>query len=166
MEYRYNVGKHIKVVRVERDGDGYRISIDDGPSRDVTITRDDEHTVRLQIGSQQRRVHIARADQTRWVALGCDVFELKLMQRGTERQRASSESDAGSLQAQMPGQVILVAVQEGDEVTKGQTLVILEAMKMELRVQAPSAGRVKRVLVQQGQVVERGQQLVEVVSSQ
>ena len=61
----------------------------------------------------------------------------------------------------MPGQVVSVDVQAGDTVAKGQTLVILEAMKMEVRVQAPYAGRIRRVNVQTGQVVERGQQLVE-----
>ena len=65
----------------------------------------------------------------------------------------------------MPGQVISVAVKDGDLVTKGQTLVVLEAMKMELRVQAPYAGRVQHVLVKTGQVVERGQQLVEVMAN-
>jgi methylmalonyl-CoA carboxyltransferase 1.3S subunit len=53
-------------------------------------------------------------------------------------------------------------VSEGDTVERGQTLVILEAMKMELRVTAPEAGRVKRLLVQMGDVVERGQALVEI----
>jgi biotin carboxyl carrier protein len=46
-------------------------------------------------------------------------------------------------------------------VTKGQTLLVLEAMKMEIRVQAPLAGVVKKLFVKQGQTVEREQILIE-----
>jgi biotin carboxyl carrier protein len=62
----------------------------------------------------------------------------------------------------MPGRVLDVLVSEGDAVAKGDTLVLLEAMKMELRIQAPSDGRVSAVRCRQGQVVERGQLLVEI----
>lgn len=165
MEYHYHVGNQIKTVRVEREGEAYRVSVDGAAPREVRVTREDEHTLRLQFDGQQQRLCIAHDGQKRFVALGSTVFELKLMDRASQRQRASAETNAGNLQAQMPGQVVSLAVHEGDEVTRGQTLVVLEAMKMELRVQAPYTGRVKRVLVEQGQVVERGQQLVEVVRS-
>ena len=46
--------------------------------------------------------------------------------------------------------------------TKGQTLLVLEAMKMEIRIQAPMDGVVKKLLVKQGQTVEREQVLVEI----
>ena len=65
----------------------------------------------------------------------------------------------------MPGRVLDVLVAEGDSVQKGDTLVLLEAMKMELRVQAPGDGQVARVLCAAGQVVERGQLLVELQPS-
>jgi propionyl-CoA carboxylase alpha chain len=54
---------------------------------------------------------------------------------------------------------------EGAMVVKGDTLVLLEAMKMELRVAAPSAGRIVKVNCQAGQVVERGQVLVELADA-
>ncbi|HEY6608576.1 MAG TPA: acetyl-CoA carboxylase biotin carboxyl carrier protein subunit, partial [Candidatus Limnocylindria bacterium] len=49
----------------------------------------------------------------------------------------------------------------GQEVEAGQVLVVLEAMKMENTVPAPSAGRVERVLVERGAQVRRGETLVE-----
>jgi biotin carboxyl carrier protein len=68
----------------------------------------------------------------------------------------------GSLEAHMPGQVVQLMVAEGDWVTTGQPLLVLEAMKMATRVVAPVNGRVSRLLVQEGDTVERGQHLVEV----
>jgi 3-methylcrotonyl-CoA carboxylase alpha subunit len=69
---------------------------------------------------------------------------------------------AGELTAPMPGQVRAVNVSEGNAVTKGQTLLVLEAMKMEIRVHAPQDGVVKKLFVKQGQTVEREQILIEI----
>jgi 3-methylcrotonyl-CoA carboxylase alpha subunit len=72
---------------------------------------------------------------------------------------------AGALTAPMPGQVRALNVSEGEPVTKGQTLLVLEAMKMEIRVQAPQDGVVKTLFVKPGQTVEREQLLIEIDQS-
>ena len=61
----------------------------------------------------------------------------------------------------MPGKIVTVAVNEGDEVKAGQVLVILEAMKMQNEIAAPSAGTVKKVHVKPGQNVEGKDVLIE-----
>jgi biotin carboxyl carrier protein len=64
------------------------------------------------------------------------------------------------LKAPMPGLVVRVLVEEGHQVTAGQGLVVLEAMKMENELHAPRMGTVSAVLVRKGDQVERGQLLV------
>jgi biotin carboxyl carrier protein len=61
----------------------------------------------------------------------------------------------------MHGQVVKILVSEGDSVTHSQPLMLLEAMKMEIRITAPRDGRVARILCSAGQIVERGQTLIE-----
>ncbi|MCS7070753.1 MAG: acetyl-CoA carboxylase biotin carboxyl carrier protein subunit, partial [Anaerolinea sp.] len=61
--------------------------------------------------------------------------------------------------AQMPGQVRAVLIQPGDTAHAGQTLAVIEAMKMELRVTAPVDGRVTAIHIEAGQTVARGQRL-------
>jgi pyruvate carboxylase subunit B len=61
----------------------------------------------------------------------------------------------------MPGLVVRVAVQPGDRVQLGQGVVVIEAMKMENELKAPSAGIVRAVLVSPGSAVEKGAVLVE-----
>ena len=63
---------------------------------------------------------------------------------------------AGSLVAPMPGTVIRVAVEPGDEVKAGDVLVVLEAMKMEHGIKADADGTVGEVLVTTGQQVDAG----------
>ncbi|WP_131816160.1 DUF2118 domain-containing protein, partial [Mycolicibacterium porcinum] len=61
--------------------------------------------------------------------------------------------------APMPGAVVRVEVNEGDEVSAGSTIVVLEAMKMEHTVRTPSDGLVATVAVKPGDQVDSGQVL-------
>ncbi|HCW44328.1 MAG TPA: hypothetical protein DGU45_03340 [Planctomycetes bacterium] len=60
----------------------------------------------------------------------------------------------------MPGTVLEIKVQVGDEVSAGEILVVVEAMKMELPVKAPTPGRIQEVLVNVGDSVAQGKSLV------
>ncbi|GAB4570014.1 MAG: acetyl-CoA carboxylase biotin carboxyl carrier protein subunit [Anaerolineae bacterium] len=67
------------------------------------------------------------------------------------------------IRAPMPGLIIAVPVVAGQEVEAGQTLVILESMKMENELKAPRAGKVHHVNVKPGDSVEQNKRLVTVV---
>ncbi len=71
-----------------------------------------------------------------------------------------ADGSKGGLTAPMPGAVISVNVNAGDEVSQGQVLLILEAMKMEHRIVSPRDGKVKEVHVVQGDQVDNGALLV------
>ena len=73
-----------------------------------------------------------------------------------------SNASAGELVAQMPGKVIKVMTAEGAVVSEGDTLVILEAMKMENEIKAGISGVVKSVYVEEGQVLESGHVMLEI----
>ena len=75
---------------------------------------------------------------------------------------ASAGGAAADLTAPMPGTVIKVLVAEGDEVAEGQTVVVMEAMKMETEIKAEKAGRVAQIVAAQGAVVAAGDVLVKV----
>ena len=70
---------------------------------------------------------------------------------------------ATSVNAHITGTVWKIEVAVGDAVTEGQTVIILESMKMEMPVEAPSAGKVSAVLVKEGAAVEEGAPLVELI---
>jgi biotin carboxyl carrier protein len=60
----------------------------------------------------------------------------------------------------MPGAIVRLLVSAGDRVSSGDTLLVLEAMKMETEVKAPQGGKVQSVAVSQGEQVTAGQALV------
>ena len=65
-----------------------------------------------------------------------------------------------NVEAHITGTVWKVECEVGQEVEEGDTLVILESMKMEMPVEAPGAGRVSRIAVAKGQAVEEGEVLL------
>jgi biotin carboxyl carrier protein len=77
---------------------------------------------------------------------------------GAEAQPAAG--DGQGIRAPMPGSIVSVAVQAGDQVEVGQDVCVLEAMKMNNRIRAPRAGTVAQVHVGPGQQVQHGDLLV------
>ena len=73
---------------------------------------------------------------------------------------AQEEVVKGGLVAPMPGKVVEIKVKKGSSIKKGDTLVILEAMKMEHKVLAPDNGKIKEVLIKENAQVENGATLV------
>jgi len=74
---------------------------------------------------------------------------------------AATPPQAGSVTAPMPGQITAILVREGDKVTVGQKLLVMEAMKLENKLPATKDGMVKQILVRDGDiVVSQGQELL------
>ena len=73
----------------------------------------------------------------------------------------SASGGEASLEAPMPGTVVQLRVEPGAAVTAGETLIVMESMKMEISIQAPRDGAVESVLVAAGDQVDRGATLIE-----
>jgi acetyl/propionyl-CoA carboxylase alpha subunit len=159
MEFQY---QDVDSVRIEQTADEYRFSIGERNYR-VQVVRAADGVLTFLIDGQPYHALTAREGSQHWVALGSQLFTLTKLEKSTRR-RVHGQTD-GSLTASMPGQVVKVMVNEGDVVTQGQPLLVLEAMKMEVRLNAPHAGSVTKLLCSVGQIVERGQALLELVET-
>jgi biotin carboxyl carrier protein len=87
-------------------------------------------------------------------------FAFTVRDRKHLRGNAVTAANAGgrvTLIASMPGKVVRVFCAEGDEVAVGQSVLVIEAMKMQNEIQAPKAGRVVNIRVREGQTVNAGE---------
>lgn len=161
MDFQFQLNAELKTIAIDLDGENYRARIDDRvygvQIRDARVGE-----LILSVNGDRHRIDIAAEGTKYFVAVDGEVIEFeKIDVRREQRRRHHHGED--SLAATMPGQVTKVLVNEGDVVGRGQALVVLEAMKMEIKVTAPQAGRVIKVHVQLGQVVDRGQALIELI---
>lgn len=142
------------------NGKDYQIVIGD-KTISVEILRSENGRLDLLLDGQRVTAYVSSDGAKRWVTVGGQTFILTKSTAGARRSQHGHHAQ-DELTAPMPGQVRAVNVTEGESVTKGQTLLVLEAMKMEIRVAAPRDGVVGKLFVQQGQTVEREQVLVEI----
>jgi len=142
---------------------GINVSLDDQPLEEVGLVDLDVGRVGLEVGPRLRWFDVTRSGSVHHVEGPGGYVRLVERPRFPETAR---EDDPGSLHAPMPGRIVKVLVGEGDEVTDGQVLIILEAMKMEHSLRAPYNGIVQSVAAASGDQVEAGQVLVVVDQSE
>ncbi len=89
-------------------------------------------------------------------------FEVTLEDPRNARRRSGAALAQGrqTISASMPGKVVRVLVTEGEEVTAGQAIIVVEAMKMQNEMKAVKAGRVTKIHVAGGATVSAGQPLL------
>ena len=106
--------------------------------------------------------HIYVAHRGREYVLESETARERLLKRFAGAN--STDHKATDITSTMPGLVVRIAVIEGQRVSKGETVLILEAMKMENDIRSPMDGEVKSIHVQAGQPVEKGDQLMRIES--
>ena len=162
MKFSFDYNSQSFIIDLTPGGSGtsYRAMIGEN-AVEVEILQAKDGKLDLSIDGKRVTAYVSAENAKRWVTVNGQTFVLTKPAAGG-RDRGHGHHQAGELTAPMPGQVRTVNVSEGESVTKGQTLLVLEAMKMEIRIQAPGDGKVMKLLVKQGQTVEREQILIEI----
>lgn len=159
MRYHFQVNGQRYEISVEPQGQGFSASLQ-GVSYTVELLDETPGKLSLLFNGNPSEIFWAIDENGIWIALEGCTYLLEKPSNKSSSQRVGKQVGE-SLRAPMPAQVRLLEVAAGDKVEKGQTLMILEAMKMEIRIQAPISGRLVRLLVSEGQGVKRNQILAE-----
>jgi propionyl-CoA carboxylase alpha chain len=144
VHYRVGAGG---VIDLELDGTAHRAEVQGWDAGGITLV----------IDGIRRTSHVITHGDVHYVSSSLGTSELRAVPRFPEPERATVQ---GGCRAPMPGRILAVHVGAAQTVQKGETLAILEAMKMEHAVVAPQDGVVREVFVQVGQQVEAGDVLV------
>jgi len=104
---------------------------------------------------------VSEQDKFREIALESGVFETRVTRKFQSR-KPYEKHDARIIKAVIPGVVAAIETAAGKCVNQGDTLMILEAMKMLNRIKAPVDGTVKTIRVATGEKVTKGQVLIEI----
>ena len=122
----------------------------------------------LIVDGKSHESYVAPGEQDWQVLLRGRLYPVAVVDEREMRLRAAAgigvaETGEFLLKAPMPGLVVAIPVEEGQEVKKGQVLLILESMKMQNELKAPRDGRIHRIKVKTGETVEQKQTLLSVM---
>ncbi|MEI2776235.1 MAG: biotin carboxylase N-terminal domain-containing protein [Tetrasphaera sp.] len=144
-------------------GRGHAVTVA-GEQVEVQVHAASAHAVDVTISGVRRRYAVARQESAHGpehaLVLVCGPAGTVTLREVPRFPSAEDNADEGSLFAPMPGTVIRLNVAAGEHVTRGQALVVLEAMKMEHTIRAPADGVVAEVPVREGAGVDTGAVLV------
>ncbi|MBI5501417.1 MAG: hypothetical protein HY907_14325 [Deltaproteobacteria bacterium] len=147
--------------------DGTRRVVVDGRQHEVVSCAAPPDARGLLVDGRRVRLHVARSPDGTWVSHAgrTRLVRAPLPDARTDDRKLKTtprtRSAAQAITPAFPSMVVAVLVQVGDEVRRGQELVVVSAMKMESRLAAPRAGKVKAIRAKVGASVKPGDELVE-----
>jgi biotin carboxyl carrier protein len=156
-----------KEFKVEINGDKKTVDGKDFIADVVELKKGKFHILRNDKSYSAEVVDVNRDDRTVTVKINHteylvsvkDQYADLLQQLGMDKVASAHKAD---IKAPMPGLVLSVMVEQGQKVSKGDAIIVLEAMKMENILKAPADGEVKKIIVKKGDKVEKNQVMIEI----
>lgn len=155
----FKLGETEYEVALSRSLEGYRLHRD-GAVVDLTWALISHGRHRLGLGARTVEVWTASHGDTLFVHVDGEAYELRHQHPLDRLDTQAGGAANDEVRAPMPGSIVAVQVQPGDTVTLGQTLLVMESMKMETTISAPRDGVVHAVAYSKGQTFDRDAQLV------
>jgi biotin carboxyl carrier protein len=159
----YEVVLEGRALRVEVRPEGHRVAVTvDGRTLEIDHVDLGGGFANLLVAGRSYDVVVSRQGSAFRVAFpeGEVLLELGPASRGGLAAPRAAASGPARILAPMPGKIVRLLVEPGQQVQADQGLVVVEAMKMENELRAPRAGRVRETSVREGQAVEMGAVLV------
>jgi len=155
----FRTGDEQVAIEVSRDGEDWRLLID---GREVPLQARRDHTGAWLIQTHQgrRRLWVAEREDERLVFCDGRAHQVRLVDQDHD-DPADDPAAGPNLVADMPGKIVKILVAAGQEVVAGESLLIIESMKMETDLAAATTGIVQSVHVTDGQVVSQGEALID-----
>lgn len=162
----YNVEVAGQTFEIQTNGEGFVVN-GDHVTLDISMIQDGYYHVLH--GTKSFRAEVVEVDRTKkrlaikvngrlYPVIVKDRFDVLLDKMGMN---SNAGTRVNNIKAPMPGLIVALSVKDGDEVKAGDTLLVLEAMKMENVIKAPGDAVVKSVKVKMGEGVEKNQVLIE-----
>ena len=155
MKISAKAGQQIVDLIIERDDGSYVVEIG-GERRRVDVRKLEGDFYSILSGGRSYEVSVEPRGDAYYVRHGAEELLVALSDPSRQAREEQVKQGPDEVATQMPGKVVRLLVQEGDEVEAGQGLVVVEAMKMENEIAAGKAGKVVSVRVEPGQTVEGG----------
>ncbi|MFH2055163.1 MAG: biotin/lipoyl-containing protein [bacterium] len=164
MRYIVNTGNERLAVEITDGSDGLEIKVNDKPVSLSLVAEDQYRHLLLLLDSRSYDTEVFRSNGRTQVFLLGRQFDCLVEDERLAKVRevaGAGAADSGAVvRAPMPGLVVRILKEVGARVKRGESLIIVEAMKMENELKAPATGKIVELHVKPGQAVDKGDLLV------
>ncbi|HMD88556.1 MAG TPA: biotin/lipoyl-containing protein [Anaerolineaceae bacterium] len=158
-DYFVSINNHQYQIKIK----GNRLIVDNQPVQNSLVELNGNGLHVLDQGQRSLEMHIHSKEVDSYeVLVGGRRFIVRVEPERQRKRRRYEDTPCGDLSAPMPGMVVNVLVQAGDYIHQGQTLVVLESMKMQMQLRSAIGGTVTKVMAKSGQQVTKDSLLVSV----
>jgi biotin carboxyl carrier protein len=166
-KFHLKIRNRVYELTLEGKGTPYRLSIKESSRPTVAVIQAEAlvQADRIVLTTSGRRFvcAVARDEAGVWVSCQGQAADFEIERQGPDEIALQTEN---TLRAPMTGRLISVRAQPGQTVQEGDVIAILEAMKMEFRIEAPYATRIEEVHCREGDLVDLGQVLITLASQE
>jgi biotin carboxyl carrier protein len=163
VDYEFRIDGSVYTIALEEKGEGYVVTSGDA-SFEAEVFPISPNALSVLIGGRSYTIYVAGDTHRQLVFCEGQHFEVIEPSEDSDSFQPGGGSGAGDdlvIKAPMPGKVIKINVSEDEEVRKNQTLVIVEAMKMENEIKSTIEGVVKKVSASPGDLVDTDTPIIE-----
>jgi len=164
MIYEVKIAEQGYRVELERTESGWKCKLD-GRELPLDVIAGEEGVLSLLLAGKSYAVKQESAGTETKVVVGQERFSVSVQDPRSFRSRRPAGASAQGIKkiiAPMPGKVVRLLAAEGSAVEAGQSVIVIEAMKMQNELKAPKSGVLKKINIAEGAAVEAGQALAEV----
>ena len=166
MSYEVNIGnRNATIELIYQEGNQLKIAVDN-KVYELDLAMVEEGIYSILLNNRSYNVELVQNGVSRKYIVNTHVntYEVEIVDAETKYMRSRERSQFGEAEnriySPMPGKVVSIPVNVGEQVTTGQTLIIVSAMKMESEFKAKKDGVVKEILVKEGTTVDGNQTLL------
>lgn len=162
MEYKLKSNEDIITLGVETDGDERFFAVIGDTRHEVVYRRVSDYQIHLTVDGRQTMAFVAETPEGKTVMVDGRTWLIEDAAAQQTRRRGARKEGPKQVSPPMPAVVTKLLVAEGDQVEKGQGVVVVSAMKMDTTLAAPFDGTVARINVAEGDKVTPKQVLVDI----
>jgi len=163
MTYTFKLNDQVYKITLEENEGQIEVEID-GEKLPVDYRKIEDNLYSIILGGQSLTLGVFKKGKKIQVFFDGDLYDLESISEREQRKSSLAASGVQEIKAPMPSRVVKVLKSEGDEVSRDEGVVVIEAMKMESELKSPIAGKVRNVMAKEGDAIEAGTVLMVVAS--
>jgi biotin carboxyl carrier protein len=160
MIYEVSIGEKTREIDVTAQGEGYMVRVGDSDPVFVDVRAPANHVLSVLCDGFSYEAGVKGENHSWKVDIYGTTHEVDVQDPRSKALRLAGGADQGLLKTAMPGRVVRLLVAKGQAVSKGDPIIVVEAMKMENEMKAPADGCISEIFVAEGQAIEAGASLI------